>query len=100
MMIGWTHKIRKATVVSLQFMAVCSLLSMACAVTPELPAGETIGQWVWFGKAVLFSTGCIAVSCLIQFLGKASWTDVLCFRYFFIHMAWSLVLLGIIDSVW
>lgn len=100
MMIGWTHKIRKATVVSLQFMAVCSLLSMVCAATPELPAGETIGQWVWFGKAVLFSTGYIAVSCLIQFLGKASWTDVLCFRYFFIHMAWSLVLLGIIESVW
>lgn len=48
---------REATVILLQFVAVCSLLSMVCATTPELPAGETIGQWVWFGKAVLVSTG-------------------------------------------
>ena len=50
------HKKREATVILLQFVAVCSLLSMVCATTPELPAGETIGQWVWFGKAVLVST--------------------------------------------
>lgn len=56
MMIGWMHKKREATVILLQFVAVCSLLSMVCATTPELPAGETIGQWVWFGKAVLVST--------------------------------------------
>lgn len=47
---------REATVILLQFVAVCSLLSMVCTTTPELPAGETIGQWVWFGKAVLVST--------------------------------------------
>ena len=55
---------REATVILLQFVAVCSLLSMVCTTTPELPAGETIGQWVWFGKAVLVSTGCITASCL------------------------------------
>ena len=99
-MIGWTHKIREATVVLLQFVAVCSLLSMVCATTPELPAGETIGQWVWFGKAVMLSAGCIIVSCLLQLLGKTSWTDVLCFRHFFVHVAWSLVLLGTIEAVW
>lgn len=70
MMIGWMHKMREATVILLQFVAVCSLLSMVCATTPELPAGETIGQWVWFGKAVLVSTGCITASCLLQLLGK------------------------------
>lgn len=43
MMIGWMHKKREATVILLQFVAVCSLLSMVCATTPELPAGETIG---------------------------------------------------------
>ena len=67
-MIGWMHKMREATVILLQFVAVCSLLSMVCATTPELPAGETIGQWVWFGKAVLVSTGCITASCLLQLL--------------------------------
>ena len=91
---------REATVILLQFVAVCSLLSMVCATTPELPAGETIGQWVWFGKAVLVSTGCITASCLLQLLGKTSWTDILCFRNFFVHVAWSLVLLGAIEAVW
>ena len=100
MMIGWMHKMREATVILLQFVAVCSLLSMVCATTPELPAGETIGQWVWFGKAVLVSTGCITASCLLQLLGKTSWTDILCFRNFFVHVAWSLVLLGAIEAVW
>ena len=99
-MIGWMHKKREATVILLQFVAVCSLLSMVCATTPELPAGETIGQWVWFGKAVLVSTGCITASCLLQLLGKTSWTDILCFRNFFVHVAWSLVLLGAIEAVW
>ena len=51
------HKIRDAVVVLLQFLAVCALLSLVCVTTPELPAAETIGQWVWFGKVVLFSTG-------------------------------------------
>ena len=91
---------REATVILLQFVAICSLLSMVCATTPELPAGETIGQWGWFGKAVLVSTGCITASCLLQLLGKASWTDILCFRNFFVHVAWSLVLLGAIEAVW
>lgn len=96
----WIHGIRKVTVVLLQFVAVCSLLSVACATTPELPAGETIGQWVWFGKAVLLSTGCIIVACLVQLFGKDSWFDVLCFRYFFVHVSWSLALLGAIEAIW
>ena len=62
-MIGWMHKKREATVILLQFVAVCSLLSMVCATTPELPAGETIGQWVWFGKAVLVSPVSLLLVC-------------------------------------
>ena len=53
-MIGWMHKMREATVILLQFVAVCSLLSMVCATTPELPAGETIGQWCGLGKLCWF----------------------------------------------
>ena len=51
----WIHKIKDTAVVLLHFLAVCSPLSLVCVTTPELLAGETIGQWVWFGKAVLFS---------------------------------------------
>lgn len=50
----WIHKIKDTAVVLLHFLAVCSPLSLVCVTTPELLAGETIGQWVWFGKAVLF----------------------------------------------
>ena len=34
----------------LLFTTLCLLLSMAHVVTPELSSGETIIQWVWFGK--------------------------------------------------
>ena len=63
----WIHKIKDTAVVLLHFLAVCSPLSLVCVITPELLAGETIGQWVWFGKAVLFSAGCIVAACLLQF---------------------------------
>ena len=46
MMIGWMHKMREATVILLQFVAVCSLLSMVCTTTPELPAGDPLYQSV------------------------------------------------------
>ncbi len=62
----WIHKIKDTAVVLLHFLAVCSPLSLVCVTTPELLAGETIGQWVWFGKAVLFSAGCIVAACLLQ----------------------------------
>ena len=34
-----------------QWVAVMALLSLVLVVHPELPADETIGQWVWFDKA-------------------------------------------------
>ena len=52
----WIHKIKDTAVVLLHFLAVCSPLSLVCVTTPELLAGETIGQWVWFGKAVFINT--------------------------------------------
>ena len=48
--------IAKDTIIALRlFAGICSLLSLVGATTPELPSGETVGQWVWLGKAVLFS---------------------------------------------
>lgn len=94
------HKIRDAVVVLLQFLAVCALLSLVCVTTPELPAAETIGQWVWFGKVVLFSTGCIAITCLLQIWGRTSWKQIFSFPHFSAYVSWSLILLGGVEAIW
>lgn len=94
------HRIKDAVVVLLQFLSVCSLLSLVCVTTPELLAGETIGQWVWFGNAVLFSAGCVVLSCLLQCIGKTSWRTILSFTSFSAYVSWSLILLGGIEAVW
>ena len=61
----WIHKIKDTAVVLLHFLAVCSPLSLVCVTTPELLAGETIGQWVWFGKAVLLQLVCFSFSMVL-----------------------------------
>ena len=94
------HKIRDAVVVLLQFLAVCALLSLVCVTTPELPAAETIGQWVWFGKVVLFSTGCIAITCLLQIWGRTSWKQIFSFPHFSAYVSWSLILSGGVEAIW
>ena len=94
-----TYKIKTAVMVLLLFAAICSLQSLACATTPELPSGETVGQWVWLGKAVLFSSGCILIASFLQLFGKAYREDALEFRHFYAYVAWSLVLLGGVGSV-
>lgn len=94
------HKIRDAVVVILQFLAVCALLSLVCVTTPELPAAETIGQWVWFGKVVLFSTGCIAITCLLQIWGRTSWKQIFSFPHFSAYVSWSLILFGGVEAIW
>jgi len=94
------HKIRDAVVVLLQFLAVCALLSLVCVTTPELPAAETIGQWVWFGKVVLFSTGCIAITCLLQIWGRTSWKQIFSFPHFSAYVSWSLILFGGVEAIW
>ena len=96
----WIHKIKDTAVVLLHFLAVCSPLSLVCVTTPELLAGETIGQWVWFGKAVLFSTGCIVVVCLLQLFYGSSRKEMLSFSSFSACVSWSLILLGGIEAVW
>lgn len=68
----WIHKIKDTAVVLLHFLAVCSPLSLVCVTTPELLAGETIGQWVWFEK------GCIVFDRLYRCSLSAS-----TFRWFF-----------------
>lgn len=94
------HKIRDAVVVLLQFLAVCALLSLVCVTTPELPAAETIGQWVWFGKVVLFSTSCIAITCLLQIWGRTSWKQIFSFPHFSAYVSWSLILFGGVEAIW
>ena len=96
----WIHKIKDTAVVLLHFLAVCSPLSLVCVTTPELLAGETIGQWVWFGKAVLFSAGCIVAACLLQLFDGSSWKKMLSFSCFSACVSWSLILLGGIEAVW
>ena len=96
----WIHKIKDTAVVLLHFLAVCSPLSLVCVTTPELLAGETIGQWVWFGKAVLFSTGCIVAVCLLQLFDGSSRKKMLSFSCFSACVSWSLILLGGIEAVW
>ena len=93
--------IAKDTIIALLlFAGICSLLSLVGATTPELPSGETVGQWVWLGKAVLFSSGCILIASFLQLFGKAYREDALEFRHFYAYVAWSLVLLGGVEAVW
>lgn len=74
------------------FTSLCSIQSLVCATTPELPSGETVGQWVWLGKAALFSSGCLFIASFLQLFGKACKEDALGFPYFYAYVAWSLVL--------
>lgn len=82
------------------FTGMCSLQTLVCITTPELPSGETVGQWVWLGKTTLFSFGCFLAASSIQLTGKVYWKDFLCFRCFNIYIAWSLVLLGGVEALW
>lgn len=50
----WIYDIGEIAVIVLQFVAVFSLLCMICAVTPELPAGETSGSGCGSGKVYGF----------------------------------------------
>lgn len=96
----WIYRMKDATVDLLHFLAVFSLLSLVCATTPELAGGETIGQWVWFGKAACFSAGCFVVAGLLQLWGADSWKEAFFFSRFFVNVAGSLILLGGIEAAW
>lgn len=75
-------------------------LSIVCAVEYKLPSGETIEQWVWFGKVLPFMGGCIIAVCLILSCNRSPMRKVLHFPNFFIYLSWSLMLLGIIEALW
>lgn len=45
--------------------AMVLLLSLAGVTNPELGAGETIGQWVWFNKAAIVAAVCILITLLL-----------------------------------
>lgn len=85
---------------SLLFTALCLPLSMVCVATPELSSGETVGQWVWFGKVLSFTAGCIITACLIQLHKRISLKKILCYHDFFIYLSWSLLFLGIVEAIW
>lgn len=44
--------------------AMVLLLSLVSVTNPELGAGETIGQWVWFNKTAIVAAVCILVTLL------------------------------------
>lgn len=81
-------EIRYVVVVGLQLFSIIILLSLVCSVHPELPANETVGQWVWLDKAAI----CILCSLFIA-LGKCAWK--LDFA-----VSWALILLGGIQAIW
>lgn len=94
------HKIKDTAIILLYFLAACFLLSLVCVTMPELPVGEIIGQWVWFGMAVLFSAGCIVVACLFQLFDGSSWKKILSFSCFPAYVSWSLILFGGVEAIW
>ena len=64
------HTVKDTVTACLLFVAVCAPLGVVRIITPELPAEEAIGQWVWFGKALLLSSICILIASLLQLMGK------------------------------
>ena len=84
----------------LLFTTLCLLLSMAHVVTPELSSGETIIQWVWFGKVLPFTAGSIIAVCLMQLYEGVPLRKALGFPYFFIYFSWSLMFFGMVETVW
>lgn len=94
------HSIGNIAIVMVLFTAVCSLLSLVCVATPELPVGETIGQWIWFGKVTLFSAGCVIVVFLLQLLRRDTWKEILFFPNIPVYVSWSLMIMGGIEAIW
>lgn len=92
------HSIGNIAIVMVLFTAVCSLLSLVCVATPELPVGETIGQWIWFGKVTLFSAGCVIVVFLLQLLRRDTWKEILFFPNIPVYVSWSLMIMGGIEQ--
>lgn len=81
------------------FIALGILLSVVCITTPVLPTEENIGQWVWFGKALLLSGVCILVTVLLQLFGKDTRKYALRFPCFSVCVSWGLILCGAFEAI-
>jgi len=76
------------------------LLSVVCITTPELPAEENVGQWVWLGKALLLSSSCILIAVLLQLMVKNSRKHVLWFSGFSVYVSWGILFCGAVEAIW
>lgn len=94
------HITKDAIIALFLFAGICSLLSLVYVTTPELPPGETVGQWVWLERAVLFSSGCFLIASFLQLLGKAYRKYALGFQYFYAYVMWCLVFIGAVEAGW
>lgn len=92
-------KMVNIVIIVLLFVAIFSLLSLVYVNTPELPVGETVGQWVWFGKMLLLSLGCIVVACSLQLWQHATWKQVFAFQFFSVYVSWGLITLGALEAI-
>ena len=93
------HTVKDTVTACLLFVAVCAPLGVVRIITPELPAEETIGQWVWFGKALLLSSICILIASLLQLTGKDTRKHVLRFSYFSVCVSWGFMLCGALEAI-
>ena len=82
------------------FIALVLLLSVVCITTPELPAEENVGQWVWLGKALLLSGSCILIAVLLQLMVKNSRKHVLWFSGFSVYVSWGILFCGAVEAIW
>ena len=93
------HTVKDTVTVCLLFVAVCAPLGVVLITTPALPADENIGQWVWFGKALLLSGVCISVAVLLQLFGKETRKYALRFPCFSVCVSWGLILCGAFEAI-
>lgn len=93
------HTVKDTVTAFLLFVAVCVPLGVVRITMPELPADENIGQWVWFGKALLLSGVCILVAVLLQLFGKDTWKYALRFPCFSVCVSWGLILCGAFEAI-
>lgn len=83
-------EVQTIVTVGLKGAACLALLSLVCAVSPELPAAETVGQWLAFDKGALVAAGCMILAILV------SKEDV----DFSVIVSWALMILGSVEAVW
>lgn len=81
------------TLASIFFIAfgTLSLLSIVCAYSSLVPAGETSYQYLWCGWASIIFAVCALLSSLLSTKGA---------NYFCHSVTWGLILMGGVESIW